>query len=198
MSTLRITINPRTSLRLATMLLIIIVLTGGCGSSAGQTLGSTNATADSAASTATPISSGASSYMGQIPSAVSYGGDTGITLAVPPDEASPAVSWQSAVSNCSTCVTDAPVSVSLALATELQAGQANSNGSITPVMDQTLVYVLSQSGLTCSAAGPAGTPSSSSTSESYACVRFRFVDAHSGKDLYAVDGADLWNPSQRR
>jgi hypothetical protein len=195
MSTLRTMINPRTSLRLAMVLPIVIVLIAGCGSPAGQTIGSTSATPEPTASTATPASSGASSYLGPIPRAVSYG-DTGITLAVPPDGASPSVSWQSAISNCSTCVAGAPVSVSLALATELLAGQANSDGSIAPVMDKTLVYVLSQSGLTCSPAGPAGTPSSSSTGGSYPCVFLSFVDAHSGTDLYAVDGPGLWDPAQ--
>lgn len=186
MNTLPTTIHPRTSFRLAMVLSVALVLTVGCGSRADQTSGSSIAPA------ATPTSAGAAAYVGHIPHAVSYGGDTGIRLVVPSTSASPAVSWQAAVSKCSTCVAGAPMSVSLALATELQAGQANPDGSITPVMDKTLVYVVSQS-LQCRAAGPAGaTPA---VSESYACVRLSFVDARSGKALYAVDGPDLWDPA---
>ena len=196
MSTLRTIVHPQKSLRRAAVIALVIVLIAGCGSPAGQTIGSTRAPADTPASTATPAASGASSYVGPIPRAVSYG-DTGITLAVPPNDASPAVSWQSALRTCSTCVAGAPVSVSLALATELLAGQANADGSITPVMDKTLVYVLSQSGLTCRPAGPAGTPSSSSTGGSSACVFLSFVEAQSGTDVYAVDGPGLWDPAQR-
>ncbi len=194
MSTVRTTIKPRTPLRLAMVIPIVIVLVVGCGSPAGPAIGSTIAPAATTASTDTPALSGAASYVGPIPRAVSYG-DTGITLALPPNGANPSVSWQSAISNCSTCAAGAPVSVSFAVATELQAGQANPDGSITPVMDETLVYVLSQSGLKCRAAGPSGAPSSS-TGESSTCVRLSFVDAQSGKDVYAVDGADLWDPSQ--
>lgn len=186
MSTLPSTIHPWTSLRLAIVVSIALVLAVGCGSLADQTVGSSGAPA------ATPTSSGAAAYVGLIPRAVSYGGDTGIRLAVPPTGASPSVSWQAAASTCSTCGAGAPLSVSLALATELQAGQANPDGSITPVMDNTLVYVLSQS-LRCSAAGPSGaTPAVSGT---YPCVRLSFVDARSGKAWYAVDGPDLWDPA---
>lgn len=180
------TLYPRPLFRLAMVLSVALCLTVGCGSPADQTSESSGALA------ATPTSPRAVVYVGHIPRAVSYGGDTGIRLAVPSTSASPDISWQAAVSKCSTCVTGAPMSVSLALATELQAGQANPDGSITPVLDKTLVYVVSPS-LQCRAAGPAGaTPAVSRT---YACVRLSFVDARSGKALYAVDGPDLWDPA---
>lgn len=138
MITLRAAIYSRISLQLVFVISIALVLAVGCASLADQTSMSSGAPA------ATPTSSGAAAYVGLIPRAVSYG-ETGIRLAVPPTDASPSVPWQAAVSTCSTCVAGAPLSVSLALATELQAGQANPDGSITPVMDKTLVYVMSQS-----------------------------------------------------
>ena len=187
MSTLPTTRHLRTLFQMAMVLSIMVVLAVGCGSLSDQTPGSSGVPA------ATPTSPGTAAYAGRIPNAVSYGGDTGIRLAVPPNGLSPAVSWEEAVSNCSTCAAGAPMSVSLALATELQAGRANPDGSIMPVMDKTLVYVVSQS-LECRAAGPAGaTPAVSGT---YACVRLSFVDARTGKALYAVDGPDLWDPAR--
>jgi hypothetical protein len=86
---------------------------------------------------------GGSSYAGPIPLAGAYS-ETGISLSVPPAAAKPGVPWQTALNNCFTsggiCSPDLPATVSLAVATDRQAGQGLPNGSIAPVMDNTLVY----------------------------------------------------------
>ena len=140
---------------------------------------------------------GGSSYAGPIPRAVTYS-ETGISLTVPPAAAKPGVTWQTALDNCFTsggiCSPDLPATVSLAVATDRQAGQGPPNGSIAPVMDNTLVFVVAQSGEPCVSSGPPG--SSQNTAQTSSCTILDFFRADTGAEAYAVSGPAVWDPSQ--
>ncbi len=145
----------------------VLFLASACGSSDP---GAAKATAQLSA--VSPVSTGTTSpdqttttselptpgYAGAITAPISYG-DTGISLAVPPSSSQPSVSWEAAFQNCSThqaiCSPSSPITISLASATEKQAGQQNADGSLVPIMDNTLVYVISQSAVPCRPVGPA-------------------------------------------
>jgi hypothetical protein len=73
--------------------------------------------------------------------------------------------------------------IQLAAVTDPDAGQASVGGSITPVMDHTLVYVLTWTNLPCLPAGaPVGATPTPTT-----CTLVDFVDANTGKTLYGLD-----------
>jgi len=146
----------------------ILLLASACGSSDP---GATRATAElSAASqvststtspdetTTTTSELPTPSYAGAITAPISYG-DTGISLTRPSSSSQPSVSWEAAFQNCSSheaiCDPSSPITISLASATEKQAGQQNADGSLVPIMDNTLVYVISQSAVPCRPVGPA-------------------------------------------
>ncbi len=131
-------------------------------------------------------------YVGPITRAVSYP-EAGISLQKPPSSSQPSVSWETAFQSCSTgkarCDAGSSVTISLALATETQAGQANPDGSINPVMDHALVYVISQSGVSCTPVGPArGT---TTTFVTYSCTMLNFIDARTDKVLFIVSSPGL-------
>jgi hypothetical protein len=182
-----------------TALLCLIPALGGCGGpvrsislkapSAPTISGPTTKATTSTATT----SLASPSYVGRIKRATSYG-ESGISLDVPPPSSQPSVSWESAFQkSCATsatgCDQGGPITISLAAATEKQAGQENPDGSIHPVMDNTLVYVISQSGNSCRPVGPAGKTTTSPVT--YACTSLNFVDAQTGKVLYSVQSPGL-------
>lgn len=78
--------------------------------------------------------------------------------------------------------------VTLARATSPQAGTARPDGSIDPLMDATLVYVLHWTGMMCLPVGPlhypptaTGTPATPAP-----CDALSFVDANTGAELYGA------------
>lgn len=132
-------------------------------------------------------------YTGPIASDKNYV-EPGIYLQPPQSSSSPSASYNDAFSDCTTganiCAPGYPISISLAVATDDQAGQEGASGSIIPVMNATLVYVVSQTGIPCIPVGPGG-GGSSTTIPTYHCTVLEFVDANSGKALYAVSSPGL-------
>jgi hypothetical protein len=113
---------------------------------------------------------------------------TGVIRAVPPPADVPSGSWSSAAANCGTgaaiCDSSAPISVWLALATDSQAGNDNPDGSITPVMENSLVYVLVQTPVACRKNGPSGGPPTSV--QIMSCISINYIDANTDSPLYAT------------
>lgn len=106
------------------------------------------------------------------------------------------MSWEQAYQNCQTgdgiCdSTHTPV-ITLASVTAKNAGQMGEGDAIIPVMDKTLAYVFTQTGLKCVPAGPSR-PSGAApgTVIEQSCTLVNFVDATTGKVLYSVSGPDL-------
>jgi hypothetical protein len=117
--------------------------------------------------------------------------DTGFTLD-PPGDSSPTVSWQSAYATCLTgnsiCDPSLAPTISLAKVTDPNSGTANAGGSISPILDHSLVYVITYTGVPCKPAG--GIPGSDpSAPDSYSCTVENFVSAADGSVIYSVQAA---------
>jgi hypothetical protein len=127
-------------------------------------------------------------YTGAITSSRTF--EEGLFIS-PPGGRHPAVSWEQAYATCmdgdSVCHEKYPTHVSLALATATSAGESGPDGSIIPLMKDTLVYVLMQSDVPCLPMGPRRATSPTVQ----ACTTIAFVDAGSGRVIYSVQGTDL-------
>ncbi len=107
----------------------------------------------------------------------------------------PAVSWEQAYQNCQTgdgiCDSSHPPVITLASVTAKNAGQMGEGDTIIPVMDKTLAYVVTQTGLKCLPVGPArpsGAVPSAPVAES--CTLVNFIDAKTGTVLYSASWSD--------
>ena len=114
-----------------------------------------------------------------------YSTDDGLDLAVPASGDTPRVPWQQAVpcifTGARSCTGQTvPEDVYLAVATDTASGQMGPGSSIVPVMDHTLVYVVSARSECPLSAGPTPVPRSS-------CLHLDLVNADTGKGLFAAD-----------
>ena len=147
--------------------------------------------ASSHASGSSPTAPPSATYTGPISAPIKYQ-NAGITLEPPGSSVQPKASWSDAYTKgCSSgdaiCSTSSGPTISLALATSPQAGQANTDGSINPLMNKTLVYVITWTGVTCvRAGGPPEPPGAAVAIDS--CTLLNFIDANSGTVLYSVSG----------
>jgi hypothetical protein len=128
-------------------------------------------------------------YAGPITSPVRYD-NAGIVLEVPATT-TVGVTWSQAYENCRTgeavCDTSHSPTISLARATTLASGEAGADGSITPAVNDQLVYVIAWNDAICPApAGPAH-----NTENAGPCQIVDLIDAASGRVLFSVHGADL-------
>lgn len=93
---------------------------------------------------------------------------------------------QAYVDSCTTdgvCDKGSAPTIQLAVVTDPNSGQAAAGGSLTPVMDHTLAYVLTWTNVPCAPAGaPVGATPTPTT-----CTLVDFVDANTGKTLYGLD-----------
>jgi len=117
----------------------------------------------------------------------------GVTLDVPTSQ--PKISWEQAYDTCrsgdSVCDLKSPAVLSVALATSPDTGQASKtdSSSIVPLMDHTLVYLITQTGVLCSPHLPPPAPGATPTAAPVSsCTFVNFVDATSGKVLYSSQG----------
>lgn len=128
-------------------------------------------------------------YEGPVTSG-SVGGPTGVSLE-PPGEVVPAVPWTAVADACvsgdALCDPAGRGTVTLARATARQAGEARPDGSIAPLMDDRLVYVMRWPGVPCLPSGP---PPARGTSPGpvnpRTCDLWDYLDADTGKIVYAV------------
>ena len=177
--------------RLATAVLGLAIAASGCAAPGPNTaLGPADAISQPRASIATPTASGPR-YLGPLASPTTYAGP-GIRL-VPPGPAVPRRPWTATLAVCGHngdgCGDRGHrPTVTLARATSPQAGTARPDGSIDPLMDATLVYVLHWTGMMCLPVGPlhypptaTGTPATPAP-----CDALSFVDANTGAELYGA------------
>jgi hypothetical protein len=134
-------------------------------------------------------------YVGRISTPIEYV-NAGVSLAVPDATSSAKISWSTAYSTCDSgdaiCGKGALPTISLAVATARQAGNANPDGSIAPLMKDTLVYVMTFNGIPCIPKGgpPVPSPTHAPPTQAYSCVLLNFIDANSGQVLYSVESPD--------
>jgi hypothetical protein len=135
-------------------------------------------------------------YLGPIPSDVTYD-NAGVTLKVPPANSRPTASWADAyTTNCATgdaiCDPTQSPTIYLATATTPSAGDTQPDGSIKPLLQDTLVYVIQWTDVPCTPVGPAAPEgAAASTPTTYSCTILNLVDAETGKVLYSVQGPNL-------
>ena len=136
------------------------------------------------------------SYAGPLTTTVVYD-HGGITLAAPSRARAAAVSWADAYeANCRSgdaiCDLGQSPTIYLAEATVTSAGQIQDDGSLAPLMRDTLVYVLTWTNVPCTAAGPIPSPGSTAGAPpASACTLINLIDAGTGKVLYSVQGTDI-------
>jgi hypothetical protein len=113
--------------------------------------------------------------------------EAGIALDVPAAGAVATITpTQAYVDSCTrdgACDKGSAPTIQLAVVTDPNAGQALADGSITPVMDHTLAYVLTWTNVPCAPAGAAVGATPTPTT----CTLLDFVDANTGKTLYGLD-----------
>ena len=180
----------RRSLVASYLVLCGAALVAGCASNSAPS--AEGLRSGSSTSITSPSSTGNSfRYVGAITAAARLdGGD--IRLDVPPSNAVAAVSPQTAFAVCGkgrsgVCTTSSVATMKLALVTATAAGTAGPDGSIIPLIDDALTYVIEWTGLQCPA--PAG-PMPATTLTARRCHLVDFVSAKTGKYLYAFEGSD--------
>jgi len=140
-----------------------------------------------------PVVLGSATFAGPIKAPVRYP-NSGITLTVPAANAAAqaTASWSDAYANCMSgaaiCDATKPPTIALATATVDKAGTEGVNGSVVPLLNDTLVYVLSWIGVPCSPVG--GPPGANSSAQKFSCTLLNLVDAKSGKVLYTVESPE--------
>jgi hypothetical protein len=110
----------------------------------------------------------------------------GITLGVPAAGAVATITPNGAyVDSCSSdgvCDKGSAPTIQLAVVTDPNGGQVSVGGSMAPVMDYTLAYMLTWTNVPCAPAGaPVGATPTPTT-----CTLVDFVDANTGKTLYGL------------
>jgi hypothetical protein len=134
-------------------------------------------------------------YEGAIAQNVTYA-DSGLTLRVPPPSASArAPLAQAYVANCESgdaiCVVGERPTIFLAVATLTTAGEEQKDGTIRPVMEDTLVYVIQYTKVPCVGSGPPRRTKSAPSPTTSVCTILNFVDAASGAVLHSIQGPGL-------
>ena len=132
-------------------------------------------------------------YEGPITSRISYA-NAGVILDVP-SSTDGVMSWSEVYTdNCTSgdalCHLGKAPTINLAVATTTNAGEAKGDGSIEPLMQGTLVYVIKWTDVACTPpVGPPGRIEPSAPANT--CTILNFVDARSGGVLYSVEGQNL-------
>jgi hypothetical protein len=168
---------------------MVLMATACAGTNQASSFGSTGPTSTASQSSA-PV---AGIYQGPAKATVDYKA-AGVTV-TPPGTITPKVSWQAAYDTCtagkSVCLNGVDPTITLALATSTAAGTAQSDGSMTPLMKDTLVYVMTWTNEPCTRKGGPPAPSGAATPTPLPCTLLAFVDANSGAALYGAEGPQV-------
>lgn len=133
-------------------------------------------------------------YAGPITSPTYYPG-AGIELS-PPTKTAGVIAWADVYDKCSTgdalCYTGSGPKIWLANATIKDAGTARKDGTITPLLSNTLVYVMSWTGVPCTRLG--GPPSRSTPSAPRTgarCTILNLISSQTGSVVYSTEGSGV-------
>jgi len=111
-----------------------------------------------------------------------------VDLAVPSAVQVPTLSFDQAYAECATegsCVRDSAPTMVLVLVTTPNSGSNNTDGSVRPLLNRMLAYVLTWTKIRClPAGGDVG-----ATPRPQNCTFYDFIDAATGKFVYGADGA---------
>ncbi len=169
-----------------TSVAMVLMATACAGINQASSFASTVPTS-TASQSSTPV---AGIYQGPAKATVDYM-TAGVTVSSP-GAVTPKVSWQAAYDTCtageSVCLNGVAPTITLALATSTAAGTAQSDGSMTPLMKDTLVYVMTWTNEPCIPKGGPPVPSGAATPTPQPCTLLAFVDANTGAALYGAEG----------
>jgi hypothetical protein len=130
-------------------------------------------------------------YDGPLSSPLTYP-NLGIDLTpVSGTTAGPLISWQNALARCDTgeaiCDPHSTGTVTLAQATTSRTGYPNADGSVRPLVNGSLVYVIRFNGVTCVPTGPNSGSTASRTPGAKVCTVINLIDARTGAVLFIAD-----------
>lgn len=131
-------------------------------------------------------------YLGRVTSIQRLdGGD--IVVSPPTASQTPKASWQTAFGVCSdgtgVCVDSSLPVISVGDVITKATGDAGANGTIIPLVNNSLTYILRWDNVVCPpSAGPTELNSDSTTAEKKTCTLIDLVDAESGKYVFAFEG----------
>lgn len=119
---------------------------------------------------------------------------SGIVLSVPDSASVPIVGLSAVDVSCASgeaiCASGA-AAVTLARATSKLAGTASESGILEPLMKDTLVYVVRWTGVPCAPTGGPARSTSGTSGLTTTCELVDFLDAQTGKVLYAIEATSL-------
>lgn len=117
---------------------------------------------------------------------------SGISLAPPLSGDAPSVTPQAAYNDClsgdAICSPGISPTIVLARVTDMHSGTQGPDGSLIPLMNNRLVFVLRFDGEMCV---PAGVLPGSPAPQPQPCSAVNFIDAATGAVIYSVQGAKL-------
>lgn len=137
----------------------------------------------------------AATYVGELTTPRTYR-EAGISLDVPAVSGT-LVPWSKAYESClsgdAICSPDSGPSIALASAKVSNSGTQRTDGSITPLVDGRLVYVLTWTDKQCVPKGgpPLIANAASASPQTFKCTLLDLVDAHTGAVLFSVEGNQL-------
>lgn len=192
--------------KFATIAFIVAALAlGGCAAGNQNAGGATSTTNSSASDSSVPGL--ASADLISLDAAVTYPyGDVKIRVE-PAGSRVATVSWSRAYETCLTgdsiCDSSATPTIALGVVSDSQSGTVNSDGSVTPILNNALAWVITYTGRPCAPAGAAGSafaapissqgvdlPTSMTTPRAYTCTIVNFVSADSGQVLYSFQASN--------
>lgn len=166
-------------------MIAVVTVVAGCGSPTSSSADSEPRSTTSPGESPPPVM-----YAGSLNASSLSGAD--IRWDVPIGD--PDIDWHAAFAACSTgvalCDRTRPAVVTLASATSPRSGTANPDGTIDPLLDHTLVYVITQSGVPGAATGPARSGSAARQPELASCTLENYVDARTGAVLFSADSSE--------
>jgi hypothetical protein len=159
--------------------------------------GSAAPSASSSPRPTTPSQLPHADFLGPITAPVEYK-NVNINLDPPSATAHAAISPDAAYAKCLTpdaeCQTNLNPTITLALVTTPKAGTRSADGSISPLMDHQLAYIIEYDQATCTKSGPpvvSNTAPPHSEMIVYICSVLNFVNADTGRVEYSVSSTHL-------
>lgn len=172
----------------AVIALCILVVSGCAASSTAQT----GATGAAGATNTLAVAGLAGARIVPVTTAIKYA-NAGFDIE-PPGAAVAKVDMAKAYSTClsgdAICDSSMSPTVSLAIVTDVHSGTAGADGSLTPILDKTLAWVITYVGAPCVAAGSGANVSKTAAPVIQSCTIINFVSAGTGAVLYSYQGSN--------
>jgi hypothetical protein len=171
----------------ASFLALFATLVAGCASLPNQ-----SEKPSAGASLASPLALAPATFVGALTQELHYE-NTGFDLR-PPGGQTATATWTQAYDNCLTgdAICDPSISptIALALVTDPNSGEAQPDGSMKLLLDDTLSYVITYVGVPCRPTGGIDplSPESTAAPAPVTCTVLNFISAADAKVIYSFQG----------